>query len=223
MLHWRATPQAVQRILPEGLVADEHDGSAWVSLVPFVMRDLTAPPVPALPWIGTFAETNIRTYVDGPAGPGVWFCSLEVPRLAALPIARLGFGQPYTWSRMHVARRGPEIRYWSRRRLPGPAGARSHVGLRIGERITPDALDAFLINRWGAYSTIRGALHHARVVHDPWPLRTGRVTVLHDELGAAAGLPIGPSERVHHAEEAAAVAFDRPRRVRAARDLDVLQ
>ncbi len=212
MLHWREAPGVVDALLPPGLRADTFDGSAWVSLVPFRMAALTIPPVPALPYTGTFPETNIRTYVVGPDGPAVWFLSLDITRLFALPIARLGFGQPYVWSRMRIARQGEEIRYWCRRRYPGPRGARSLVGVRVGDRIVaPDDLDTFLTNRWAAYSVIRGRLHHAPVVHAPWPLHTAQVTVLQDQLGAAAGLPLGTVERVHHAPVAEGVGFALPR------------
>jgi uncharacterized protein len=210
MLHWRVPAAQVQERLPAGLVADTVDGSAWVSLVPFRMVGLTAPPIPPLPWIGTFPETNIRTYVQGAAGPGVWFASLDIPRLAGLPVARLGFGQPYTWARMGISRRGDEIRYRSVRRLPGPRGAVSHVGVRIGGRRQLDDLDRWLLNRWGAYSVIRGRLHHAPVVHGAWPVHDAEITVLHDDLGAAAGWPIGPIGRTHYAPLADDVGFAWP-------------
>ena len=37
-LHWRYQPEVVQRLLPPGLTVDTFDGSAWVALVPFVLR-----------------------------------------------------------------------------------------------------------------------------------------------------------------------------------------
>ncbi len=210
MLHWRVAPPVVDALLPPGLRADTVDGSAWASLVPFRMAALTAPPIPPLPYMGTFPETNIRTYVVGPDGPAVWFLSLDITRLMGVPVARIGFGQPYIWSRMAIDRRGEEIRYWCRRRFPGPNGARSHVGVRIGGPVAADPLDAFLTNRWAAYSVIRGRLHHAAVVHDPWPLHRAEVTLLHDELGAAGGLSIGRIERVHYAASATGVVFAAP-------------
>jgi uncharacterized protein YqjF (DUF2071 family) len=62
----------VQALLPAGLTVDEYDGKAWVGLVPFMMW--VAPPgVPALPWLGRFCETNVRTSVRDEHGrDGVW-------------------------------------------------------------------------------------------------------------------------------------------------------
>ena len=62
-----------------GLAPDCFDGSAWVSLVTFQMRSLRITHVPTIPTTHNFAEVNVRTYVNGPDGPGVWFCSLDAP------------------------------------------------------------------------------------------------------------------------------------------------
>src|ERR671932_566151 len=81
-LHWAYDPAAVQRLLPPGLEVDTHDGAAWVSLTPFVMRDFRPPCAPAVPGLSHFPETNLRTYVRGPeGGDGLWFLSLEAASL----------------------------------------------------------------------------------------------------------------------------------------------
>ncbi|WP_108664397.1 YqjF family protein [Euzebya rosea] len=213
MLHWRIDAGRLQALLPDGLEPDLFDGSAWASLVPFEMVDLTLPPLPAIPRLTTFPETNVRTYVRGALGPAVWFHSLDVTRAWMPPTARTLFGVPYTWSRMRILRRGPagegqELRYWCRRRWPRPVGATSLVGVRVGTTVAADDLDRFLVNRWAAYSMVRGVLHHAPVIHDPWPLHRAETTVVRDELGAAVGLPLADVERVRFSPSATAVVFD---------------
>src|ERR1041385_7834365 len=77
-LHWRYPSPIIRRLVPPGLEVDLYDGSAWVGLVPFVIADLTLPKAPALPWISSFPETNLRTYVvDSQGRRGVWFFSLD--------------------------------------------------------------------------------------------------------------------------------------------------
>lgn len=216
MVHWPVPAEAVAARLPVGLDPDRFEGTAWASLVPFRMEGLTLPPVPALPIVGTFAETNVRTYVRGPNGPAVWFLSLDVPRFFMPPAARAIFGVPYAWARMRIVRRGApgkadhEIRYAANRRWPRPRGARSLVGVSAGRPVEPDSLDAFLANRWGAYSLIRGRLHHTAVTHSAWRLREARVTVLRDALGAAVGLPVGRVARVRFADAVTDVRFAWP-------------
>src|SRR5687768_2882662 len=125
-LHWRYRVEDVRRVVPAGLEIDVHDGSAGEGLVPFRVVGFTLPEAPAVPWLSTFAETNVRTYVvDHHGRRGVWFFSLDAARLAAVIGARLGYALPYYWSKMHVRCDGRSASYQSARRH-GPAAA-SHV------------------------------------------------------------------------------------------------
>ncbi len=81
-MHWRYRPEVVQRLLPAGLTVDTFDGSAWMALVPFVLR-FSLPGIPELPWASRFAETNVRTYVRSADGShGTYVLSLD-ERVAA--------------------------------------------------------------------------------------------------------------------------------------------
>jgi uncharacterized protein len=190
-LHWPYPAGRVQALLPFGLEVDTFDGMAWVALVPFRMVGVRPPFLPAPPWLTTFPETNVRTYVRGPdGGTGVWFASLEITRLLGVAVARTVFRVPYTWARMDLGLRDGTVTYWSRRRWPEPAGAASRVTVAIGERVRPDPLLRFLTNRWRAYTTTRsGRPAFAPVAHEPWTLHRAEIVELADDLVVAAGLP----------------------------------
>ncbi|HUS61003.1 MAG TPA: DUF2071 domain-containing protein, partial [Acidimicrobiales bacterium] len=198
---WRFEPDAVQRLLPKGLEVETCDGSAWVGLVPFVLR-VGLPHLRPVPWVSEFAETNVRTYVRSADGEsGIWFFSLDAARLGAVLVARTTYRLPYFWSRMHIDRTSDAIGYRCQRRWPGPRGARSTARIEIGERFESDELtplDHFLTARWALYSAPRSGLHHARAHHDPWPLHRARAVQLHDELILAAGLPAPQGEPLVH-------------------------
>jgi uncharacterized protein YqjF (DUF2071 family) len=187
-LHWRVDPDVLAQRLPAGLDPDLFDGSAWVGLIPFHMRDIGFARGPGVPWLGTFPETNVRTYVVGKHGPGVWFDSLEASRLLPVVAARWTFGLPYMWSKMRIEGRDDGFRYTSRRRWGGP-DASSDVDVTIGEATRSDDRDVFLSARWRLYSTWRGRLTHAPVDHEPWVLHEATATVS-DELVAAAGYDV---------------------------------
>ncbi len=75
---------------------------------------------PSVPWLGTFAETNVRLYaVDGYGRRGVVFRSLDASRLWVVLGARATFGLPYCWARMRIRRVGTDIEYTTTRRWPG--------------------------------------------------------------------------------------------------------
>ena len=223
-LHWRFEPEAVQRLLPDGLRVETFDGSAWVGLVPFFLR-VGLPGVPSVPWLSRFAETNVRTYVQGADGTtGIWFFSLDAARLGAVVTARTTYRLPYFWARMSLDRSGTSIdgtgstvTYSCRRRWPGPIGASSRAVIEIGDRFAPDELtelDHFLTARWALYSAPRSGLRHARAFHDPWPLHRGEVVELHDELVVAAGLPEPQGDPIVHWSPSVEVRIGWPRRIR---------
>jgi uncharacterized protein YqjF (DUF2071 family) len=196
-VHWPVDPEAVSRSLPPGLRPDTFDGRAWVGLVPFRMEDIAAPRTPPIPWLGTFPETNIRTYVVGPEGPGVWFHSLDITRLLPVLVAQATYRLPYAWSRMSIEERGDLRIYTTRRRWPGPRGTASLLRLRIDAPISdPTDFEHFLSARWGLYTQLGTRLAFARVSHEPWPLHRATVIELADELHRLAGYP-GPTDDLH--------------------------
>ena len=86
---------------------DTFDGSAWVGLIPFEMRRVRLGASPPVPWLGTFLEINVRTYVVDELGRrAVWFFSLDVPRTAIVAVARAVFSLPYCWATTTHTRTG---------------------------------------------------------------------------------------------------------------------
>src|SRR5215813_1548775 len=112
--HWSCGPALVQHRLPACLEVDTFDGKAWISLTPFLLSGLRPSFVPRS--LGMeFPEMNLRTYVNGPAGSGIWFFSLDAAKFLAVAGARIAFGLPYFWSDMHVEIREKENFYFSNR------------------------------------------------------------------------------------------------------------
>jgi uncharacterized protein len=215
-LHWRFRAEDVQALLPAGLEVEQCDGSAWVGLVPFLIR-VGLPRVRPLPWVSQFPETNVRTYVRSADGRvGIWFFSLDAARLGAVLAARSTYRLPYLWSRMRIRRSGDVVRYECRRRWPGPRGARSSATIEVGDPFEPaelSDLDHFLTARWALYSASRSGLRRAEASHDPWPLRRARALHVEDELLAAAGLPAPTGEPLVHFSDSVEVRIGTPRRV----------
>jgi hypothetical protein len=212
-LHWRYPVELVQSRVPDGLRVEGFDGTAWVGLVPFLMDAVRVPRLPALPWLSRFPETNVRTYVRGPDGQtGIWFLSLDAGRLPAVVAGRTTYGLPYFWSSMSARRAGSQLRYRSRRRWPGPAGARCDARVELGEpwdRSELTTLDHFLTARYRLYSTIAGRLVVAEAEHPPWPLRRAEVRQLRQDLLPAAGLPAPDHDPVVHASDGVPVRIGR--------------
>jgi uncharacterized protein YqjF (DUF2071 family) len=198
--HWRYRPEVVQALLPPGVTVDVFDGSAWVGLIPFVMRDVRVGPTPPLPWLSTFVEINVRTYVVDDLGRRcVWFFSLDVPRSVIVAVARSVFALPYCWARARHHVEGDRHRYELTRRWPRPApgGPSASMAFTVGERIPDEAvddLDHFLTARWALLTARRERLLYGRVRHPRWPLHEVRDVAIVQDVVEAAGLPAPAGE-----------------------------
>jgi uncharacterized protein YqjF (DUF2071 family) len=191
-LHWPYPAGVIARLLPPALTPDTFDGSAWVGLTPFLVTSLRPPCLPPLPWISRFPEMNVRTYVIGPKGQrGIWFFSLEAARLPAVVAARITYGLPYRWARMHISESPGLIEYSSHRTF-GKGSA--EITIETGRMVKPDEQDRFLTARFRLYSQMRGRLASAPVEHAPWPLYAGKVSSLQQDVIAHSGLPAPQTE-----------------------------
>ena len=216
-VHWEYPPEVVQALLPDGLTVDTFDGRAFVSLIPFRMSDAAPRWFPAIPWISSFLETNVRTYVIDSAGNrAIWFFSLEADRLAIVAFARWFLGFPYIWSDLTYQEDGIWRRYetWKRR---WPTGTRSttSVAVEIGDEIAePSDLDVFLTARWGTVAqSARGTLRHHPVDHDTWTLHEATLLEYHDRSFEAAGVPVPDGDPIVRFAQPIDARFGWPERV----------
>lgn len=176
--HWEVPVAAMRELVPRGLDIDTFDGRAWIGVVPFTMSGVRLRGTPALPWISTFPELNLRTYVAMEGKPGVWFFSLDAARRAAVEAARLTFHLPYFYAWMTAGKNGKDITYSSLRKDRRGSGERLDAKYEpAGEcfHARPDTLEYFLTERYCLYAQkpdgalLRGEIHHA-----PWPLQLAR-------------------------------------------------
>jgi uncharacterized protein YqjF (DUF2071 family) len=192
-IHWRYPIEEIQALLPTGVEVDSFDGSAWVGLIPFSMKNIGLPRLPAVPYFGSFPEVNVRTYVRRNGIPGVWFFSLDVNRFLPALVARVSYFLPYCWGKASNKRSGTTLETEVRRTWPSRAS--TSIRVSIGDPIeSPDELSVFLSARWGLYSRgIGKGVRYAPVDHETWPLWSAKLESLNDTLLSAAGLsaPVG--------------------------------
>jgi uncharacterized protein YqjF (DUF2071 family) len=209
-LHWRVDPAVLQSRLPAGLIIDTFETAAWVGLAPFQLTGLTPPVLPPIPWLSAFPEMNLRTYVRGPAGPGVWFFSLDAASALAVLGARIAYGLPYHWATMRIHATGHRMHYTSTRK-----GARAAITIDVRERLTqPGDLVLFLTERYRLYSRIRGVLAMAAVEHEPWPLQRATLVNLEETVRRAADLPDDATLPLVHYSPGVRVRVGAPRLLR---------
>ena len=200
-LHWEIPPMELQALLPPGLDLDTYQGKAYVGLVPFTITGVRTILTPPLPWISSFHEVNVRTYVRCNGGdPGVWFFSLDAASSIAVAAARAAYKLPYFNAEIDFS----GFDFHSRREDPrGPMPANCRVRYEPAEgpvtQAAPGTLDHFLVERYILYSVDdEHTLHRARVSHQPYPIQRVDVHELDETLVWAAGIRRPESAPIRH-------------------------
>jgi len=200
--HWPVPVASVEALLPSDLEVDTYQGQAWVSLVGFEMDGLRLRGFPAIPTTHRFLEFNVRTYVIGSEGPGVWFCSLDVAQWLPALVARIGFALPYDKGAVDVSHDRSRIVWTVDRTWPERAQGSLAVSVDAEDvgPVVDDPLATFLTSRWRLYAKTRaGRLVTAPDEHEPWSLSSARFIGADTGLASIAGLEVQGDPIVHHA------------------------
>ncbi|MFC7186576.1 YqjF family protein [Halorubrum yunnanense] len=211
--HWPVDPAVVDETLPEGLSVATHDGDAYLGVVAFVMDRIRPRGVP----LGlSFPELNLRTYVEGPNGPGVYFYNLDADDRLGVAVARRLFALPYYRAEMSATSAGEDdtVRFRSRRTHHGvpSAGFDATYG-PVGEAFAaePGSLAAFLVENYRFYAD-GNRLYRGEIAHDPWTLREGTAEIRENTLFEANGFERPDDDPIVHYAEPIDVTADRLRR-----------
>jgi uncharacterized protein len=215
--HWPIQVETVRAMIPAALEIDIFDGVAWVGVVPFRMSGVRLRGTPALPWLSSFPELNVRTYVVRDGKPGVWFFSLDAGNFAAVAIARTWFHLPYFRANMGLEERDSWVHYRSTRTHRGAAAASISVQYRpcsSPQFAKPGTLACFLTERYCLYTTdeqghlIRGEIHH-----DRWLLQPAEAEFRENTMAQAVGIALPACAPLLHLSKRQDVLVWSPRRV----------
>jgi uncharacterized protein YqjF (DUF2071 family) len=192
--HWPVPSQTLRPHIPVQLEIDTFEGQAWLAVIPFRMSGVRLRGTPAMPWLSSFPELNVRTYVMMGGKPGVWFFSLDAGNPLAVAIARAWFHLPYFRARMSCEKRNGWIHYGSERAHRGaPSGLLEARYRPAGEVYSakPATLEHFLTERYCLYTAdardriIRGEIHHS-----PWSLQLAEASFPRNTMAQASFLSL---------------------------------
>ena len=203
-MHWQLPPELLRPLIPDRLEIDTFDGSAWIAITPFVVRNARPVFLPPLPWLGDFNEINVRTYVHFDGVPGIWFLSLDADSILAVLGARATYRLPYHFARISFREEGDQVFYTSSRAVSSPLPAEFEACWRKGEMLgeaEPDSLEFFLAERYCLYAANGTDLYRARIFHQPWKLQKAEMISYRSTMVESQGLltPAG-DPLVHYSE-----------------------
>lgn len=205
-MHWPIETAALRPFVPPGLEIELFEGRAWLGVVPFRMAGVRPRLLPGVPTARAFPELNVRTYVRGSRGPGVWFFSLDAASRLAVWAARRTFGLAYMNAAMECRRDGDWVHYVCRRAGPRTTLAYGPTRSTEGEyiaRYRPTgepaiarslSLESFLTDRYRLYAWA-GRLLSAEIHHEPWSLQPAEARVEKNTMSASLGIDIGALDR----------------------------
>jgi uncharacterized protein len=177
--HWRVDSDAVRKLVPAGLEVQEHDGSAWVGITPFVLTGFRLRGTLPLPVVSAFPEINVRTYVTAGGKAGIWFFSLDTSSRGAVEAARRLYKLPYFHARISIGHRGERLEYATTRRgstRPFVFEA-SYRGTGAAFEPVAGTLEHFLTERYCLYAHDASGLHRAEIHHPPWTIRPAEAEI----------------------------------------------
>jgi uncharacterized protein len=185
-VHWLVPADTLTPRLPRGVTLDLWRGHAVASLVAI---DVEGPAPRALLQTAVaplfrYRQLNLRTYVDGPEGPGMTLLETRIDRVTYALGARLA-GMPYHLDRQLVY----EVHAASlelRARGLRTTGLVSDLG---AGQLAPGTLEYFACERYRAYAQLPvGRTLCVQIAHPPWRARS---VVLQEPLTPAPlGLPV---------------------------------
>ncbi len=212
-VHWEVEPDTVRGLLPPALRLDTWQERAFVSLVVVNITGARPRAMPPVPGTHAYQQLNLRTYVTHEGGPGLYFFGAYLSKALPAIAQSLGAGIRSRRVKLRFERHGANVSL-----RVEPSGV-SREGLSLDAVVDGEpryaragSLEAWLHERYGAYSRRGRAYLRTDVRHRPWLLARAHV----DELsGGLDGAPIPLREPTLVCVGAQAnVHLLRPRRVR---------
>lgn len=200
-LHWPIPHDVLRSGVPAPLDIDTFAGEAWVSIVPFAMRNIRIRGLPRVPGAHTLLECNVRTYVTHGRVAGVWFMRLDANHALAAWIGRTFASLPYAYARIaHTkeARTAPTMRYVCR--YDEVVFDASITASGAPFEASAGTLTHWLCERYSLYTTRGNTLYRGTITHAPWSLRDACCTIEHNTLWRYVGWePTAHPTLVHQA------------------------
>jgi uncharacterized protein YqjF (DUF2071 family) len=190
LANFRVPAELLMPLLPAGLDLDQHDGSAWASLVAFDFRDTR---VLGVPWPGyrNFSEVNLRFYVRHGHDRGVVFVREYVPLRLVAFLARSVYREPYVAARMSsmVSDTPESITIIHQVWKGGRENSIRATGSKPAYRPDETSLEHFFKeHRWGYGQSRRGTVLRYEIRHPVWHV----YPVIDCELNVDWGVLYGP-------------------------------
>jgi uncharacterized protein YqjF (DUF2071 family) len=199
--HWPVSVRELRERVPAGLELDLFDNQAWLGIVPFRLTNVAPRLSPNVPFVSSFNELNVRTYVTRDGMPGIYFFSLDADSQFAVSVARTMFHLPYYPARIAVSANSNGMQYTSRR-TSGGARAELDIAYRPTGPVfeaSRGTLEYFLTERYCLYTLDdEFKAYRLEINHRPWPLQIAEAEIAVNTMADAASVRLPDVQPLLH-------------------------
>ncbi|WP_174733118.1 YqjF family protein [Mesobacillus harenae] len=198
--HWPIPKKTIRDNVPHELEIDSFNGNAWIGIVPFRVSEMRVRFLPKIPFMNSFNELNLRTYVTFKGVPGVYFFTLDANHPVVAGLARVFYGLPYNNAELTIQNEKDFLVIKSGRNnkkglfeFQGSYRPSSSIFLsEVG------SMEEFLTERYCLWTKRGNKLFRADIHHTKWELQKAEAEVLKNTIGAGLSSNLFASQPVFH-------------------------
>lgn len=181
-LHWPITKEALRPLVPEELIIDTYNGSAWISIVTFHAEDSKLRHSPKWTSLDPVTQINVRTYVTVPQSKesGVYFFSIHLKHLTAALGAKTLFQLPFHYAQTKMKEVTKETIHVTAQ----DAGKKLFSATYTPDMTTLSVSDvgSFLAERYCIWNVKGDRLIKIPIKHQQWDLYDAKIEMEHNNI-----------------------------------------
>lgn len=180
-MHYPVSAESVSQFVPSALELDTFENKAWISIIPLRITNMRLRGIPPIPFMHSYLELNVRTYVIHQGIPGIYFFSLDADHLLVVAGARRATGLPYNPAKMFYEKTGETFRFKSELIQSHSISGKLDVAYQPGQILyepIPGTLDHWLLERYSMYSFRGGNMLRGDIHHDKWKVTRAKAAIL---------------------------------------------
>jgi uncharacterized protein YqjF (DUF2071 family) len=180
--HWPVPVEKLREHVPSSIEIDTFDGYAWIGVVPFWMSNVRPAYLPAVPYLSTFPELNVRTYIYHHEKPGVYFFSLDATQWLAVELARKLYHLNYLHANITygLQNKNTVMNYHSIRKDRRAAPAQLDISYQPTSApfvSHADSIEHWLTERYCLYVMRNHKVSRVDIGHSPWLLQQAEADI----------------------------------------------
>ncbi len=171
-MHMPVSKEIMSPHIPEGLELDTFEGKAWITIIPFKVSDMRLRKMPPIPFLKSYLELNVRTYVRCNGLSGVYFFSLDADKILAVLGARLAT-LPYFCANMAM-NEDKEGRFHYQSGRKGESNAAFEGSYRPNSTSYypgNKSLSFWLLERYYLWTAKNGSIFRGDIHHKQWKVQ----------------------------------------------------